>query len=1065
MGNKAPGAEPTRSSLFEEIYAVCCENEEFVRALFTSDAQQGACDGNPRCASMLSHVTNRYTRKCTRMLVDFAVSMEVECMVVYLHQSMHFDPVLCSAISRKLNAQGMCGKTCGDTHTRRLYLMYLVRCCGEMWGQSPWWLDCEILCTGPSPLHQQCSRDALGRVCWQPRGLTPASTEKFWEPECSCGTNTISDRCAWCLQCAEHSLCLLVAGDTSCECITDSLRNSCADALGVYRLFLTSKRLGMQPPYALDCPVALIQLCRRDIEHLYIEGRGPLPYFARIRMLLQCLHRIPMKRIEQRGITHVLGVLRCNSTPPRTLTGDTLDIIGHVAGCFDTAELRAQALWCVLRCIRANLGVRKDYSCQYAYQYIVGRAIAVCCSLCHKLFDNTDNCTTNRRCKMRAHHKKQRHRLSIALSGFVCSLVDITSFHESCREDICALAMYSIQQLHYHRTSSVSPVYSLMRAMLPLCQQPVLPHQTMEVARYAQAVITLCSAAVQGLLATYLGDLLHHIPQVQALLYRIPQKLPVLFYRTVFKRVARAVVRAQSKTADTEPLLAILSTLLRVQVRWDPGILRKSHHFFEIMYLVSLGLPLLPTEAQSLSYDSLMLVTLCLQSIMQSDAVSPLLDKQLAVLSGVLHSTCVLVCAELNDQQLQVREFRVAFSFVCTCYSYHSPWTEVLRTVPQITMRILQYIHYFQIPVRSALFQRYILLLCILCDTHLLYPEVLTGVHEYAGCLVACSYTDVPDGVPSLQQYNEHQMLIGQIMLSSQLLRILHAQYTRTESTVGTVELDALMDKTLYVLVALARVRKVACAQESFDDTSRTLLQVLELHPLYGVAEHAVSCYFRCEHIDSTAFTCSLAERSYAVSSVVEACVLELIQELTIDASVDRLHYNYHDHNDRAPMPPSCTSGVVDVVDSTVSPQRRKKLQCVAQILHLLELWPLHQKKRACFLTVVALARVRGVVLSCLVGGECGSAMGFVRIFMHYVQSNVVLHCYPMLRDVASFLEHVLCPELLQCSSLSYSERAAVLLLRRVMLAHGYSVHASDSTTARQDCPLRVGETPQIVPK
>ena len=63
-----------RTGLFEEIYVVYCENEEFVRMLFTlgvsTGARQRTYDGNPRHASILLHIINQYTRKCTCMLVD-----------------------------------------------------------------------------------------------------------------------------------------------------------------------------------------------------------------------------------------------------------------------------------------------------------------------------------------------------------------------------------------------------------------------------------------------------------------------------------------------------------------------------------------------------------------------------------------------------------------------------------------------------------------------------------------------------------------------------------------------------------------------------------------------------------------------------------------------------------------------------------------------------------------------------------------------------------------------------------------------------------------------------------
>jgi len=343
-----------RSSLFEEIYAVCCENEEFARMLFTSGARAGArrrtYDGNPRHASMLLHVTNRYTRKCTCMLVDLAVSLEAPSVVLHLHRSMHFDPVLCSTISRELQGHGVCGTTCGNSHTLRLYLMYLVRCCGEMWGQSPWWLDCEALflrspvdLQNRSRLLQRCCRDASGRVCWPQTDLAPAYTEKFWEPGCSCGPHTKLRTCWWCLQCVEQSLYFLLV-DTTCECSTDSLWNSCIDALGVYSLFLTTRRLGVLPLCNIDLQVGLIRVCRRDIQKLYAESRGLHACFARIRKLLLSLHRMRRKRTEERTTTHDLSVLRWNSTPPRTLTGDTLDIIASVAGRFDTQDLGAQTL-------------------------------------------------------------------------------------------------------------------------------------------------------------------------------------------------------------------------------------------------------------------------------------------------------------------------------------------------------------------------------------------------------------------------------------------------------------------------------------------------------------------------------------------------------------------------------------------------------------------------------------------------------------------------------------------------------------------------------------------------
>jgi len=144
--------------------------------------------------------------------------------------------------------------------------------------------------------------------------------------------------------------------------------------------------------------------------------------------------------------------------------------------------------------------------------------------------------------------------------------------------------------------------------------------------------------------------------------------------------------------------------------------------------------------------------------------------------------------------------------------------------------------------------------------------------------------------------------------------------------------------------------------------------------------------------------------------------------------------------------------------------------RCATQILRIIELWQLHQKQHTavptCFLTIVALARVRGIVQTRLAAGDCDITMGFVRIFTHFVQSNVVLHCTPTVRDVASFLEHTLCPELLQCTSLTCSERASVLLLLCVMLAHGYAVHAS----VQQDCPqglcfARGADTSQFAPK
>jgi len=397
----------------------------------------------------------------------------------------------------------------------------------------------------------------------------------------------------------------------------------------------------------------------------------------------------------------------------------------------------------------------------------------------------------------------------------------------------------------------------------------------------------------------------------------------VHFYRSVFTSVVRAVVRAQSWMLDTKPVLSMLSTLLQVQVHWDPDILRKSRWFLQIVCTLSRALPLLPTEAQPLCRDILILIMLCLQSMLRSDALSLLLDKQLAVLSQVMCSTVALVCGELKDTKLQMRKFRIDFSFVCMCHFYHSPWMRVSRIMPQITMDILQYIYYFQIPVKSALFRKYMLLLAVVCDTHLLYHEMLTAVHEYTGCLVHCSYANVPAGVPSFQQYNEHQLLIDQILVSSQFLHVIHAQYTRTESTTGTVALDSLVDKTLYVLVALARVRKVACAQESFDDPTRTLLQFLDLHPLYGAAEHVVQAHFRCEHIESTAFACSLTERTHAVSSVVEACVLELIQELNIDPHVDCIQRHHADPVAASPqytLADTLVPGVVhmDSVDSMV---------------------------------------------------------------------------------------------------------------------------------------------------
>jgi len=332
--------------------------------------------------------------------------------------------------------------------------------------------------------------------------------------------------------------------------------------------------------------------------------------------------------------------------------------------------------------------------------------------------------------------------------------------------------------------------------------------------------------------------------QIQTIIHTIPLGLTSHFYSRIFRNVARRVIRRGFFVHNTTAVTGILTALLRVQVIWQCDSLKKSHTSSLVLTYLSHAFEYVNTSVASSKKDVLVGILASQKSILQIQNTLPMRRKNSNHLAAIIHNMIQMLHSKMKYVQLQsVREFRIVFCFVYACQLTYTHALISSPEIPDILHMMVEYFRKSQYCTRSFLFKKYMLLLMAACKKHVIHDATLECVHS---CITASSSHDYTfQDVEVLTQASDRLYnFVDCIITSNQLLYIIDAQFVIVGSSVGTVELDTLIQATLHILLAISHTRKLACTHQSVYEPQFTLSEFLCLHSFCNVTEQIMLSHF-----------------------------------------------------------------------------------------------------------------------------------------------------------------------------------------------------------------------------